>query len=39
VAGIMIVTLVGVLAFRERLAKHQWLAMAIIVVALVLLNV
>jgi multidrug transporter EmrE-like cation transporter len=38
VATILVVTLVGVLAFKERLTKLQWLALAIILAALVLLN-
>lgn len=38
VGTIMVATLAGVLFFRERLQKHQWLAMGIILVALVLLN-
>ena len=37
--GILLVTLVGVLAFRERLRKMQWLGMGLILVALVLLNI
>ena len=39
VAGILVVTLAGVLLFRERLEKRQWLALGIILAALVLLNV
>ena len=39
VGGILLVSLVGVLAFRERLRKLQWAGMAIILIALVLLNV
>ena len=38
VATIFAVTIVGVLAFRERLGRRQWLALGIILVALVLLN-
>jgi len=38
VAGILVVTLAGVLLFRERLEKRQWVALAIILMALVLLN-
>lgn len=38
VATILVVTLVGVLAFKERLTRLQWLALAIILAALVLLN-
>lgn len=39
VGSILIVTLTGVLLFRERLAKQQWAGIAAILVALVLLNV
>jgi len=39
VATILAVTVVGVSAFRERLGKRQWLALAIILAALVLLNI
>lgn len=39
VAGILLVTLAGVLLFREKLEKRQWAALAIILAALVLLNV
>jgi len=39
VGGILLVTLVGVLAFRERLRKMQWAGMGLILVALVLLNI
>ena len=39
VAGILVVTLAGVVLFRERLEKRQWLALGIILAALVLLNV
>ena len=38
VGTILTVTLAGVLLFRERLAKHQWIALGIILLALVLLN-
>ena len=38
VATIFAVTVVGVLAFRERLGRCQWLALGIILAALVLLN-
>lgn len=38
VATILAVSLVGVIAFRERLRKVQWAAVGIIVAALVLLN-
>jgi len=33
------VALAGVLSFRERLSVRQWIAMAAILVALVLLNI
>jgi len=39
IGTMLITTLVGVLFFRERLQKHQWLAMAAIVAALFLLNI
>ena len=39
VATILTVTLAGVLLFKERLEKRQWIALGIILVALVLLNV
>jgi len=39
VATILVVTLVGVLAFKEKLGKRQWTALCIILAALVLLNV
>ena len=38
VATILTVTLTGVLVFREKLEKRQWLALGIILLALVLLN-
>lgn len=38
VAGILVVTLAGVLLFRERLEKRQWAALTVILAALVLLN-
>ena len=38
VATILVVTLSGVVFFREKLQKHQWVALAIILVALALLN-
>lgn len=38
VAGILLVTLAGVFLFRERLTKGQWVAMVLILAALVLLN-
>ena len=39
VATILVVTLVGVMAFKEKLGKRQWCALGIILAALVLLNV
>ena len=39
VATLLVVTLAGVVVFRERLSKLQWTAMAAIVAALILLNV
>ncbi len=39
VACIVVITLAGVSAFGERLKKHQWAAMAAILVAVVLLNI
>jgi multidrug transporter EmrE-like cation transporter len=39
VATMLIVTLTGVVAFRERLSKLQWAALSAIIVALVLLNI
>jgi len=39
VAGILVVTLAGVAFFRERLEKRQWFALALILTALVLLNI
>lgn len=39
VGTILAVTVAGVLLFKERLEKRQWLALAIILVALVLLNI
>ena len=39
VAAILIVTMTSVIVFRERLKNHQWLALTLILAALVLLNV
>lgn len=39
VGAILLVSLAGVLFFRERLVKRQWIAMAAILTALVMLNV
>ena len=38
VATILVVTLTGVLLFKERLRRSQWLALTVILAALVLLN-
>ena len=38
VATLMIITLTGVLLFREKLGKRQWIALGIILLALALLN-
>lgn len=38
VAAILLITLAGTVCFRERLKNHQWVALAIILIALVLLN-
>lgn len=39
VAGILLVTLAGVALFREKLTRRQWTALAIILGALILLNI
>lgn len=39
VATILVVTLIGVLFFREKLGKKQWLGAGVILAALVLLNI
>jgi len=39
VATILAVTVTGILVFREKLEKRQWIAMGMILVALVLLNI
>ena len=39
VATVVVVTLSGLLVFREKLSKKQWFSMGMILVALVLLNV
>ena len=38
VATIIVVTLAGCCIFKEKLGRKQWLGMAVILVALVLLN-
>lgn len=39
VATILAVTLTGIFLFKERLSKHQWAALAVILTALILLNI
>jgi drug/metabolite transporter (DMT)-like permease len=39
VAGILLVTLAGLILFREKLSRRQWLALGIILISLVLLNI
>ena len=39
VAGIALVSVAGVVLFRERLTRRQWIALGIILAALVLLNI
>lgn len=39
VGTILVVTTAGVLLFKERLEKRQWIALAMILVALILLNI
>lgn len=39
VATILVVTLIGVAVFKERLKKQQWIALVIILAALVMLNI
>ena len=36
---ILVITITGLWLFRERLSRRQWLAVAIILLALVLLNI
>ena len=38
VGGIVLIALVGVLFFKEKLKKHQWLAMIVVLAAVALLN-
>ena len=39
VAGILVATAAGLLLFKERLSKRQWAAVAVILAALILLNI
>lgn len=39
VGGIVLIALVGVLFFKEKLRKHQWLAMIAVLSSIALLNV
>jgi len=39
VATILLVTLIGVLVFHERLSRRQWVALGMILAALILLNI
>lgn len=39
VAGMLVVTLSGVILFKERLSKRQWLAFGAVIAALVMLNI
>lgn len=39
VATILLVTLAGIIAFKEKLTKIQWLALSLIIISLVLLNI
>jgi len=39
VAAVVVVTMAGVIAFKEKLSKKQWLSLGMILVALVLLNI
>ncbi len=39
VATILLVTLVGVMVFKEKLTKKQWLALSLIIISLILLNI
>jgi drug/metabolite transporter (DMT)-like permease len=39
VGTMLLVTVAGVLVFRERLRKNQWIALAVILAALILLNI
>ena len=39
VGTMLLVTVAGVLVFREQLRKNQWIALAVILAALILLNI
>lgn len=39
VSGVLLVTLAGVICFREKLRKLQWIAVGIILIAVLLLNI
>lgn len=39
VSAVVIVTLAGLLVFKEKLSKKQWIALGIILVALIMLNI
>ena len=39
VATMLVVTLAGILLFRERLGKRQWIAFATVIAALIMLNI
>lgn len=38
VATILVLSLIGVIAFRERLSKQRWVALALVLVAVVLMQ-
>ena len=39
VMTILLVSLTGILAFKEKLKKQQWIALGIIIIAVALLNI
>ena len=39
VATVVVISMTGVLVFKEKLSKKQWIGMGIILVALILLNI
>ena len=39
VATVVVISMTGVLAFKEKLSKKQWIGMGVILIALVLLNI